>query len=97
MSQVLQKPYECYGCKQQIRISKIDNVQPGQKKQWLQFEMDGITPHNCKPQQQSQQQQQTRFEQRSELAAIQKELAANTALLKTLISQVQYLRKELGK
>jgi hypothetical protein len=47
MAQVFQKSYECLNCKQQIRITKIDNVAAGQKKKWEKYELDGVTEHIC--------------------------------------------------
>lgn len=48
MAQVLAKEYECLTCHTPIKIAKLDNVSPGQKKQWERFETDGTTPHQCK-------------------------------------------------
>jgi hypothetical protein len=109
MSQVLQKPYECYGCKQQIRISKIDNVQPGQKKQWLQFEMDGITVHVCKKKEQEQPSSSTTTIIGVKDAPIEKigskllvpnsditkEIAAIKAQLLVFVSRLDRIEKEL--
>lgn len=66
MPQVLQKTYQCFGCKQRIRISKIDNVPPGQKKRWIQYELDGVIEHKC----QQQQQQQQRNQQQQQLFVV---------------------------
>jgi flagellar capping protein FliD len=97
MAQVIQKPYECLGCKQQIRISKIENVAPGQKKKWDKFELDGITPHVChKPNQQQEQplvqQQQLSSNINNKLS---KEIAAIKAQLLDLVSRLDRLEQEL--
>ena len=85
-SQVFQKPYECLGCKQQIKIAKIDNVLAGQKKKWDKFELDGITPHICKKQQSQEQQ-----------TDVSKEIAAIKAQLLVLVGRLDRLeQQELG-
>jgi hypothetical protein len=47
MSQVFQKTYDCLTCGKQIRLSKIDNPGPNEKKHWLKYEVDGRTIHKC--------------------------------------------------
>ena len=47
MAQVLAKEYECLTCHKSIKISKIDNPAPGQKKKWERFDLDEVTPHEC--------------------------------------------------
>ena len=65
MAQVLTREFDCLTFGQPIRIAKLDNVPPGQKKKWERFETDGTTPHKCKkeqeqgPPQQKQEQQQS--------------------------------------
>jgi hypothetical protein len=102
MSQILQKPYECLTCKQQIKIAKIDNVPPGQKKKWDKFEMDGITPHICRKHEQ-QQQQQTPQQQPTGTPVgggttdVSKEIAAIKAQLLVLVNRLNRIEAELQK
>jgi hypothetical protein len=90
-------------CHQQIRISKIDGAGPDAKKRWNKFEMDGVTPHVCsnKKQQKDQQQQPTLLIQHEPPAAaisdLADEIADLRAYIKTLVTQVQLLRKECGQ
>ena len=95
MSQLLQKPFDCLTCKQQIKIAKIDNVAPDAKKKWNKFEMDGKTPHICNKEKNQQQDQQTL--PKSELVDVRDEIADLKAYVKTLVTQVQLLRKEFGQ
>jgi hypothetical protein len=89
MAQVFQKPYECLGCKQQIKIAKIDNVPAGQmKKKWDKFELDGVTPHVCRK---SEQQPPASSD------SLKKEIAAIKAQLLVLVSRLDHIEKELGK
>jgi len=48
MAQDLAREFSCLSCHRPIKISKIDNPAPGQKKNWERFELDGVTtPHKC--------------------------------------------------
>lgn len=94
MSQVLQKPYECFGCKQQIRISKIDNVPPGQKKKWIQYELDGVTEHKCQGKQQQPPQQPPR-QPTTTTTDLSKEVATIKAHLQGLVSRLERIEQEL--
>jgi hypothetical protein len=87
MSQLLQKPYDCMTCGQQIRISKIDNVGSDSKKKWNKFELDGKTPHVCRK---GKQQQQPSND-------IIKEIAAIRAQLLVLVGRLDRLEQELQK
>ena len=57
MAEVLKKEFSCFNCKKTILISKIDNPAPGSKKKWEQWELDSVTPHKCKKEQEQEQQQ----------------------------------------
>jgi hypothetical protein len=106
MSQVLKKPYECLICKQQIRIAKIDNVPPGQKKKWKKYELDGVTLHVCHKQQPPEQSAATKEEEKQQpTVLIQKEpptvaiadladqVAELKSQIKTLVTQLQLMRQ----
>jgi hypothetical protein len=96
MAQVFQKSYECLGCKQQIKIAKIDNVPAGQKKKWDKFELDCVTPHVCrKPEQQEQSQVQRRPSNSNN--NLSKEIAAVKAQLLVLVSRLDCIEQELQK
>lgn len=81
-------------CGQQIKIAKIDNITPGQKKKWDKFELDGKTPHVCnKPP--HQQQQPTIQRQPSNINNLSKEIAAIKAQLLGLVSRLDRIEAEL--
>jgi hypothetical protein len=58
MSRILQKTFSCLTCGESILLSKIDNPAPGSKKRWEQWELDSVTPHQCKKEEQKQQKQE---------------------------------------
>jgi hypothetical protein len=95
-SQLLHKTYDCMTCGQQIKIAKIDNIAPGQKKKWDKYELDGITPHVChKPNQQQEQplvQQQLSSNINNKLS---KEIAAIKSQLLEHVSRLDRLEQEL--
>jgi hypothetical protein len=100
MSQLLQKPYDCMTCGQQIKISKIDNVSPDAKKKWNKFELDGVTPHVCSKQKKDEQQQEQPLVQQQQLSSninnkLSKEIAAIKAQLLDLVSRLDRLEQEL--
>jgi hypothetical protein len=90
MAQVLQKSYDCLTCHKQIRIAKIDNVPPGQKKKWEKYELDGVTLHVCHKQQQPEQQKQQQLD-------VSKEVAAIKAQLLLLVSRLDRIEQEQQK
>lgn len=108
MSQVLQRPYDCKICGQQIRLSKIDNVSPDAKKKWNKFELDGVTVHVCSIKKQQQQspppipppQQQPSVSSETTSTDASKEIAAVERIeqlerkIDTLIAQIQMLRSD---
>src|SRR5919108_5984992 len=88
-SQVLKKPYECLTCKQQIRISKIDNASaPNSKKKWDKFELDGVTPHVCSKLTKQPEQQEQKEQQLDVSNDLSKEVAAIKAQLLVLASRL---------
>jgi hypothetical protein len=96
VAQVIQKPYECLTCKQQIRISKIDNVPQGQKKKWYKYEMDGVTPHICrKPDQQQEQPLVQHQASNSNYHNLSKEIAATKAHLLLLVGRLDRIEQEI--
>jgi len=98
MSQLLQNPYECLTCKQQILLEKIDLLPTGSKKCWNKLRMDGVTPHTCHKTAADQQQQQDQQKlPKSELEDIRDEIADLKAYIKTLMTQVQLMRQEVRK
>jgi molecular chaperone GrpE (heat shock protein) len=104
MAQVLSKEYTCYNCKKPILISKIDNPAPGSKKRWDQWELDSITPHQCKKQGQDERQepipkphQQTADNGPSQIAELSKQVKDLKDIVNTLIAQIQMLRSEVKK
>jgi hypothetical protein len=90
MSQLLQKPYDCMTCGQQIKIAKIDNPGPDAKKKWEKYDMDGKTPHVCRRKNQQRQQQSSNND-------VSKEIAAIRAQLLVLIGRLDRLEQELQK
>jgi hypothetical protein len=99
MSQLLQKPYECLTCKQQILLEKIDPLPAGSKKRWNKLKMDGVTPHICHKTAADQQQQQQDQQKlpKPELEDIRDEIADLKAYIKTLVAEVQLMRQEVRK
>jgi hypothetical protein len=99
MAQVLRKEYQCFGCGNNILVSKIDNPAPGQKKRWEQWERDGTTPHNCsakfKGNKDKQQQQTTSVDNGSQIAALAQQLKDLKDTVNILISQIQMLRSDV--
>jgi hypothetical protein len=97
MSQLLQNPYECLTCKQQILLEKIDPFPAGSKKRWNKLQIDGVTPHIChKTSDQQQQQQDQQKLPKSELEDVRDEIADLKAY-ETLVTQVQLMRQEVRK
>jgi hypothetical protein len=99
MAQVLAKEYECHTCKRVIRISKIENVPARQRRKWDRFELDGVTPHVCKPKREQQKQQPQPqpipLSEGPQIAALAHEVSELRAEVKILIAQVQGLRAEI--
>ncbi len=89
MAQVLAKDYECLTCKQLIRISKIDNISPGQKKKWEKYELGGVTPHICSRNSDQQQQHPSNN--------ITKEIAVVKAQLLVSVSRLDRIEAELQR
>jgi hypothetical protein len=87
MSQLLQKPFTCFGCNKQVKLQRSDD-----NTKWLKFEEDGVTVHQCDKKQKAilRRQQQ---EQRD--AVIRDELAEVKAQLKLVLTQLQMLREEV--
>ena len=100
MSQLLQNPYDCKTCGQQIRLSRIEGAGPDSKKKWNKFEMDGVTVHVCKKKQQEQEQQPPPVLTKTTSSSTidpSKEIAAIKAQLLVLVSRLDRLEKELQK
>jgi hypothetical protein len=82
-------------CKQQIRIAKIDNVPPGQKKKWEKYELDGFTLHVCRKQQ-PEQSAATKGKQQPVVSNdLSKEIAAIKAQLLVLVSRLDHIEQEM--
>jgi hypothetical protein len=108
MAQVLEKPFECLGCGNQIRISKIDNAPADQKKKWLRFELDGKTEHVChgnkKAQQQQtqanqltlQQQHQQQPQEQQPTTTLAETIARLESKMDVLLTEVRILRMGLA-
>ena len=98
MAQVLAREYSCMTCHEPIRIAKIDNVPPGQKKKWERFELDGVTSHQCNKKQKVEDQEQE-DQQEQPITVSNAELALQVSNLKEtvniLISQIQSLRSDV--
>ena len=95
-SQVLQKPYDCLTCKQQIRIAKIDNVPAGQKKKWEKYELDGVTLHVCRKQPLEQSAAKEQPKQQPVVSNhLLKEVAAIKTMLLVLVSRLDRIEAEL--
>ena len=107
MSQLLQRPYDCKTCGQQIRLSKIDGAGPDAKKKWNKFEMDGVTVHVCKKKEQQPSSTTTLIGVKDAPiekigskplvpnSDITKEIAAIKAQLLVLVSRLDRLEQEL--
>ena len=85
MAQVLAKGYECLTCHKPIKIAKLDNVPAGQKKKWERFELDGVTPHQCK-----------KKEQQEEAPAGTKTIFDNDPQIAALAEQVKDLKETVN-
>jgi hypothetical protein len=88
----LAKEYECLTCHKPIKISKIDNPAPNQKKKWLKFELDGVTPHKCIAKKQNQQQTST-----TATSDMSREITAIKAHLLGLVSRVDSIEQQMLK
>ena len=95
MSQVLAKVYDCKTCNKPIRIAKIDNVPPGQKKKWEKYELDGITLHLCRKKQQPEQLAATEEKQLVVSNDLFKEVPAIKAELLELVSRLDRIEQEM--
>ena len=98
MRQQLQKPFTCFGCKQEIKLQRKDDDSG-----WIRFEADGHTIHNCErknkkaQEQELQQQQQPSPGGPSNSTEISKEVVAIKAQLLVLVGRLDRLEQELGK
>ena len=103
MAQVLAKEYECLTCHEPIKIAKLDNVPPGQKRKWERFETDGVTPYQCKKQEQDERQEpipkppMQQVDSGPQIAELTKQVSDLKETINLLISQIQMLRSELKK
>jgi hypothetical protein len=104
LAQVLRKEYECYTCHRPILISKIDNPQPDSKKRWEQWEIDGVTLHQCKKEHQQKEgssdvrgNYNINMDNDSQIADLAKQVSNLKDTVNVLISQIQMLRSELKK
>jgi electron transfer flavoprotein alpha/beta subunit len=84
----------------QIRIAKIDNVSPGQKKKWDKYELDRITLHVCHSRQKPPEQSAaTKEEEERQQPVVSndlfKEVAAIKAQLLVLVSRLDRIEAEL--
>jgi len=86
MSQLLQKPFTCFGCNKQVKLQRSED-----DTKWIKYEEDGVTIHRCDKQQRANLRRQQR-EQRE--AEIRDELSDVKAQLKLVLTQIQQLREE---
>jgi hypothetical protein len=94
MAQILAKEYECLTCHEPIKIAKLDNVPPGQKRKWERFQLDGVTLHRCKNKEEPETAGLDNVPQLTDLA---KQVSDLKETVNILISQIQMLRSELKK
>jgi hypothetical protein len=95
MAQVLAKEYECLTCHELIKIAKLDNVLPGQKKKWQRFETDGVTPHKCKKQKEEERPVAPALHDGSQIAEVINQVKELKETVDILILQIQGLRSEV--
>jgi hypothetical protein len=100
MAQVLSKEYECLSCHEPIKIAKLDNVPPGQKRKWERFEIDGVTPHQSVKKKEDSEDisgENTASVDNvpSQIAELAKEVSSLKETINILISQIQVLRSEV--
>jgi hypothetical protein len=96
MAQVLRKSYDCLTCHKQIRIAKIDNVPPGQKKKWEKYELDGVTLHVCHKQQPEQSATTEEGKKQPVVSNdLSKEVAARKVLLLVSVSKLDRIEREV--
>jgi uncharacterized protein YceH (UPF0502 family) len=87
MAQVLQKSYDCLTCHKQIRIAKIDNVPPGQKKKREKYELDGVTLHVC-PKQQPEQSAAKEEPEKQQPRIVSNDLSTEVAAIKAQLLEL---------
>ena len=98
MAQVLAREFECLTCHSPIKISKIDNPAPGQKKKWERFELDGVTTHQCnKQQKEAEQSATTVLDNGPQIAELVNQVRDLKKTVNILISQIQMLRSDVNK
>jgi hypothetical protein len=108
MAQILAKDYECLTCHEPIKIAKLDNVPPGQKRKWERFQLDGVTPHQCKKKEEeaagtaattstTQAAAVSQVDNGPQIAALADQLKDLKETVNVLISQIQMLRSDLKK
>jgi hypothetical protein len=101
MAQVLAKQYDRMTCHKPIKISKIDNPAPGQKKKWMRFELDRITPHQCTAKMKEQQEHTAPTtapatpENGPQIAELANQVRGLKQDVNILISQIQMLSSEV--
>jgi predicted RNase H-like nuclease (RuvC/YqgF family) len=91
-------------CHKPIKLSKIDNAGPNARKKWERFELDGVTPHQCKKQEQEQEATAPTTPMTvvsqvengpSEIAELSNQVRDLKETVSILISQIQGLRSEV--
>jgi hypothetical protein len=100
MAQVLSREFDCLTCHEPIRIAKIANPAPSQRKKWERFELDGVTPHKCKKKEQEQDAAippaaVLQLDNGSQTAALTEQVKELKDTVNVLISQIQMLRSDV--
>jgi hypothetical protein len=100
LAQVLTREFDCLTCHKPIKLSKIDNAGPNARKKWERFELDGVTPHQCKKKEQEQDAAippapVLQLNNGSQTAALIEQVKELTDTVNVLISQIQMLRSDV--
>jgi hypothetical protein len=88
---------ECLTCHKPIKLSKIDNAGPNARKKWERFELDGVTPHQCKKQEQDERQEPIpkppvqQVDNSPQIAELSKQIAEQREILNKVLAHVQAL------
>ena len=111
MAQVLTREFDCLTCHKPIKLSKMDNAGPNARKKWERFELDGLTPHQCKKKEEGVETgvavspttttttatsvPQVENGQSSQIAELTKKVSDLKIIVNSLIAEIQMLRSDV--